>query len=196
MRRFLLALAFSGAAFGASAQTASSVYTRTAGPDCHTRMEKQDGIDIGSTTVCKGFAGVAVTIYDDDSRIAVSYGRTPSSEPAAKTWFGPLNSIGDMLEWRVESGGGARKPFATILRWRLNAVDDADNIRKLDVLVVTRLGPPGGVCHVAYVDAQANRDANELAREAADEKAKDFRCDVDKPALVGAKGRAEQYLPR
>ena len=36
------------------------------------------------------------------------------------------------------------------------------------VLVVTRLGP-GGVCHVGYVDGRANPNANELARQIADE---------------------------
>ena len=56
-----------------------------------------------------------------------------------------------------------------------------------DVLVVTRLGPRG-VCHVGYVDALANRDANEIARRIADEKARAFRCDADKPVIVGATG--------
>jgi hypothetical protein len=50
--------------------------------------------------------------------------------------------------------------------------------------VVTKLGP-GGVCHVGYVDARANPDANELARKLADEKARTFRCGIDKAQSVG-----------
>jgi hypothetical protein len=57
------------------------------------------------------------------------------------------------------------------------------------MLVVTRL-PPGPVCHVAYVDAQANRDANALARKAADEFARDFQCAKDKVKVIGATGIA------
>src|SRR5262245_34430268 len=52
------------------------------------------------------------------------------------------------------------------------------------VLVVTRLSP-GGTCHVGYVDARTNQDANELARKIADERARDFRCGKDKPVVVG-----------
>jgi hypothetical protein len=46
------------------------------------------------------------------------------------------------------------------------------------MLVVTRLNP-GGVCHVGYVDARTP-GANEAARKLADEKARAFRCGVDK----------------
>jgi hypothetical protein len=51
-----------------------------------------------------------------------------------------------------------------------------DDLREKDgrpkdkaMLAVTRL-PPGAVCHVAYVDVAANSNANELARQAADER--------------------------
>ncbi len=46
------------------------------------------------------------------------------------------------------------------------------------MLVITRLNP-GGVCHVGYVDGRT-ADANEKARKIADEKARTFRCEVDK----------------
>jgi hypothetical protein len=62
--------------------------------------------------------------------------------------------------------------------------------------VVTRL-PPGKVCHVAYVDAAANPDANEIARKAADEVARDFRCGKDDVKVIGANGRAvDLAMPR
>jgi hypothetical protein len=52
------------------------------------------------------------------------------------------------------------------------------------VLVVTRLGP-GGVCHVGYVDARANPDANALARKIADESARTFKCGKQKRIVLG-----------
>ena len=52
------------------------------------------------------------------------------------------------------------------------------------VLVVTRLNP-GGVCHIGYVDARANPDANEIARKLADEKARSFVCEKNKAEWHG-----------
>ena len=57
------------------------------------------------------------------------------------------------------------------------------------MLAVTRL-PPGAVCHVAYIDAQANPNPNELARKAADEFARGFNCDKDEVKVIGETGKA------
>jgi hypothetical protein len=59
------------------------------------------------------------------------------------------------------------------------------------MLVVTRL-PPGAVCHVAYIDVKANPNANELARKAADELARDFHCGKDEVKVIGERGRATE----
>ena len=50
--------------------------------------------------------------------------------------------------------------------------------------------PPGAVCHVAYVDVRANPNPNELARQAADETPRDFKCGKDPIRIMGARGRA------
>jgi hypothetical protein len=63
------------------------------------------------------------------------------------------------------------------------------------MLAVTRLSP-GAVCHVAYVDVQANPNANELARKAADEIARHFKCGKDKVKTVGNSGRAVELASR
>src|SRR4029077_9393160 len=97
---------------------------------------------------------------------------------------GPFNSTEHTVEWRMADG----KPFAIIQRWHIADNGDPDKQGRPNtkaLLVVTRL-PPGAVCHVAYVDAIANPNANELARKAADEVARGFKCDKDEVKIVGA----------
>jgi hypothetical protein len=57
------------------------------------------------------------------------------------------------------------------------------------VLVVTKIRPDG-VCHIAYVDALANKNANELARQAADTMNAGFDCESQAPVIVGNPGRS------
>jgi hypothetical protein len=66
---------------------------------------------------------------------------------------------------------------------------------RLQSPAVTRL-PPGDVCHVAYIDAQANPNANELARKAADELARDFKCGNDEVKVIGDTGVAVSQAKR
>jgi hypothetical protein len=52
-------------------------------------------------------------------------------------------------------------------------------------LVVTKLGEDDA-CHVAYVEAQAIRNANQQARVIADKDARPFQCKKDKAKTYGA----------
>ena len=171
-----------------SAQTFSSSYTSTAPKDCRTVGKPRDG---GATQQCPGQSGLVVVISEDDLRQTVSVGTTAAAaakEPAAETWFAPFNSTGNTIEWRAADG----KPFAIIQRWLLSDNDDLDKSgtpANKPLLAVTRL-PPGPVCHVAYIDGQANRSANEVARQAADEFARDFKCGKDEVKVIGEKGAA------
>jgi hypothetical protein len=188
------ALALFAAASGlnspASAQTFSSSYTSTAPKDCRSIGKPRDP-DGGTTQVCPGKSGLVVVISEDDLRQTVSIGPTPAAaakEPAAENWFAPFNSTANTVEWRAVDG----KPFAIIQRWLIADNDDLDKSgtpTNKPVLAVTRL-PPGPVCHVAYIDGQANRKANEVARQAADEFARDFKCGKDDVKVVGEKGAA------
>ncbi|WP_454645837.1 hypothetical protein [Bradyrhizobium liaoningense] len=174
----------------ANAQSVGSSYSSTAPKDCR-QIGKPSDLDGSSTRVCPGKAGLVVLIAEDDLREVVSVGRNrkqAAEEPAANVWFAPFNSSQTTVEWRT---AGAR-PFAMIQRWQI--ADNADPDRQgrpntKAMLVVTRL-PPGPVCHVAYVDAIANPTANELARKAADDFARGFRCGKDKVKIIGAPGRA------
>jgi len=186
------AAALFAAAFGlispASAQTFSSSYTSSAEKDCRTIGKPKD---VSTKQVCPGKSGLVVLISEDDLRQTVSVGPdhvAAAKEPAAETWFAPFNSTGQTVEWRAVD----RKPFAIIQRWLIadnNDPDKAGSPISKPMLAVTRL-PPGSVCHVAYIDGQANRNANELARQAADEFARDFKCGKDEVKVIGEKGAA------
>lgn len=121
--------------------------------------------------VCPGHDGDFVRITVDDQRMQVSYGKTDKDDRARGQSLPGFNNIYEgTVEWRIaKPAKGKARPFATILRW--NAISEKDQASATGpitatgrILVVTRLGP-GGTCHVGYVDAVANPDANELARK-------------------------------
>jgi hypothetical protein len=178
----------------ANAQTFSSSYTSTAPKDCRTIGKPENG---STTQVCPGKSGLVVVISEDVLRQTVSVGpdrAAASKEPAAEAWFAPFNSTANTVEWRAVDG----KPFAIIQRWLIADNNDTDKTGRPNSkpeLAVTRL-PPGPVCHVAYIDGQANRNANELARQAADEFARDFKCGKDEVKLVGEKCAAVSLAKR
>ena len=185
------------ASLQSAAETVSSLYTSTAPKDCRARSAG-NGVDDSSVRVCPGRNGLIVLVAEDDLRETVSVGRNrlaASREPAAQTWFGPFSSTTNTVEWRAANG----RPYAIIQRWHLadNADEDKKTGRPLakPLLAVTRLSP-GPVCHVAYVDVQANPDANELARKAADEFARNFNCGKDDVKIVGKTGRAVELAKR
>jgi hypothetical protein len=128
---------------------------------------------------CAGYAGIEVLVMEGDLRFFVSYGPDADTEFAAQQTLPPFNTIGDTLEWRLDAAG---VPFATILRY---FTDNGDGTER-QVLVVTRIESP--MCHIAYVDAGANPNANELARQAADLFARSFHCDFNSPLWIGEGG--------
>ncbi len=172
----------------AQTSVSQSTYTSTAQKDCH--AAKGDS----SSRVCPGAADLSVVISEGDLRETVSAGLSAAAaanEPAAKTSFGPFNSTTPTIEWRAAPG---KPPYAMIQRWYIADINDEDKTgrpRTKALLVVTRL-PPDAVCHVAYIDAAANPDANELARKVADETAASFDCAKDKVKIAGQSGRAVQ----
>jgi hypothetical protein len=185
----------SGLMSPANAQTFGSSYTSTAPKDCHTVGKPES--DGSTTQVCPGKSGLVVLISEGDLRETVSVGRNreaAAKEPAAEAWFGPFNSTSHTVEWRAVDG----RPFAIIQRWLIadnNVLDKTGSPITKPMLAVTRL-PPGPVCHVAYIDGQANRNANELARQAADEFARDFKCGKDEVKVIGERGRAVELAKR
>jgi hypothetical protein len=136
--------------------------------------------DMGSTWTCPGYKGIPVMVAEGDLRFFISYGLRMAEERAAEQTLPPFNYPGQRIEWRLAMVGGALRPIATILRFFTQREQGEDEAQ---ILVVTRLAL-GATCHVAYIDATANSNANELARQAADDLARDFDC-AEEPEIVG-----------
>lgn len=131
---------------------------------------------------CDGHAGIPVYVSEGDLRFFVSYGATAPDELAAKTTLPSFNHIGETIEWRLAPDG---KPFATILRFFTYS---GEGVPEGQVLVITKVGGPGQVCHLGYVNARTNPDANALAREVADNGADTFDCGRDTALEYGLTG--------
>jgi hypothetical protein len=177
------ALMLASVATAAEGQSISSVTTKFDSKRCR-HTPGRDAEDYGSWR-CTGHDGIAVRLSAGDQRMQVSFGQEGGREVAARQTFPAFNSVYEgTIEWRLERRPNSRpRPFATILRWNVRREDDGrDSTGR--VLVVTRLNP-GGVCHVGYVDTRANQNANELARQIADELARTFQCGKDKPVVRG-----------
>jgi len=172
----LVGLAFCGSTAPAFAQLSVSSYTALKFEDC-TVMTTDD---FGSTWACPGLKGLPVMLRESQLSFRVSYGLTSTTEKAAEQTLPVQNRLGEEIEWRVSNAEGSYKPFATILKFFTKPEGEA---APGEVLVVTRISP-GATCHVAYIDALANPDAEQLAQKAADEKAKDFDC-AQKPEIIG-----------
>lgn len=165
-----------------------SAHSTTLATNCWPIDGSKEAAD-NATRVCRGKANWVVLVNKDDGRETVSVGHNrveAAKEPAAQASFGPFKVALPSIEWRT----AGNNPFAIIQRWRT-----ADSDTK-PMLVVTKL-PPGAVCPVAYVDAAANPNADDLARQAADQIARDFKCGTDQPKVLGTSGRAaELSTPR
>lgn len=162
-----------GGAYGAN----ESVYTKLNSPAVRCKTLEQN-VDEGGWIVeeCPGHGGIKVYVAESDLRMSVGYGWNGRAERAMSQSFPAFNHVGENLEWRLKGG----KPVATILRWH---IDGGPDMPKGDVLVVTQL-EEGNQCWIAMVSANKNKNANELARQAADELTGTVTCTEDSMAKI------------
>lgn len=167
----------------AAAGIYDSAYTKLDLDQC--RQEAPDPEDplSGGVWWCAGYTGIPVRVAEGDLRFLVSFGANAAGEPAAGETLPQFNRIGTTLEWRLETTptDGSWRPVATILRYFTQGDFDAEG----QVLVVTKLGPPGQICHIGYVDALLNPDANVIARQIAEMGSGSFVCGRDQPSYYG-----------
>ena len=156
----------------ASAQEWRSVYTDNDFTNC-TTLAAEPGQS--AELACPGYKGYPLLIRDGDLRMFVSYGFDARNEIAVHQTFPEFNTIGERLEWLIADHPDlGEQPVASILRFHLDR--SAGFIPDTQVLVVTRI-EPGNTCHVAYVDALANSNANDLARQAAADLVPGWNCE-------------------
>ena len=182
--RFLPAVLFSVFVVGnAGAQEITSAYTELDfDRDCLI-LDREDGED-WSDFICSGYKGYPVFLYYSDARESAFYGFPPQEGRPAWESFTSFNNAGPKIEWRIEKNDGREMPFATIHRWFV-ATDPDNSGDHTEVLVVHKVGQIGerDGCVVGYV-AAGSGDANEKARQIADERARNFTCGTDRPEVV------------
>jgi hypothetical protein len=167
----------------ALAQTYESAYTTLDLSQCQQQpLDPEDPVG-GGIWWCEGYGGTPVRVAEGDLRYLVSFGANAATETAAGQTLPQFNRIHTTLEWRlaVSPADGRRSPIATILRY----FTDNGGAREGQVLVVTKLGGAGQVCHIGYVDALLNPDANVLARQVAESVAPQFICGQHSPGYYG-----------
>jgi hypothetical protein len=159
----------------------SSAYTKLDLAACRQEAPNPDDPLEGGVWWCEGYQGIPVRAAEGDLRFLISYGDNAANEPAASQTLPNFNHVGSTIEWRLDDG----RPFATILRW---FTDPGDGGPKGQYLVITALGGPGRVCQIGTVNALVNKDANDVAREVADNAAPDFDCTNDRVLEYGLTG--------
>lgn len=175
-----LGMALGAAPVPAAAQLFNSSWTDLRFEDC--TVVSTD--DFGSTWACPGLKGLPVMVRESQHRFSLSYGLTSTTEKAAEQGLPLENQPAGEIEWRVSNAEGGYKPFATIVKFFVKPEGEASAETKPgEVLVITKVAP-GATCHMAYVDALANPDAEPLAKKTADEKARDFDC-KEEPEIIG-----------
>jgi hypothetical protein len=179
----LIATALPLAAGPALAQTYDSVYTTLELGQCLQQPVDPEDPAGGAVWWCEGHGGMPVRVAEGDLRFFVSYGANAATEIAAGETLPQFNRIHTTLEWRLATNlaDGSRYPIATILRYFTQTGPGPEG----QVLVVTKLGGPGQICHIGYVDALLNADANVLARQVAQAGAAAFVCGQHQPAYYG-----------
>lgn len=141
-----------------------------------------DADDFGASWSCPGYKGFPLMVEEGDLRFSLSYGFDADENSAGFQTLPPFNRLGEKLEWRLSNALGRWFPIATIVRYHTAHPETGEDFGQ--VLVVTQI-QEGNSCHIAYVDARANTNANELARQAADA-AGDFDCATDEVEVIGA----------
>ena len=176
--RFFALFALAGLSLATPAQAAfNSAYTDINLDQCLVL----DADDFSVSWSCPGYKGYPLKVSEGDLRYSLEYGFNIAANQNGSQTLPPFNHLGPKLEWRLSNASGGWLPVATIVRYFTANPETGED--KGQVLVVTQL-VEGNTCHVAYVDALANKDANELARKAADESG-DFDCATDEPEVIG-----------
>lgn len=180
----LVAATFFLAFAPAAASANSSAYTDLDPELGGCRTIESDSI--GGVWRCPGYGDYPFYFKEGDLRVSVFFGPILDVliEDGFET-FGPFNSTGKKIEWRLDDNG---TPIAAILRYFIS--DPEGTASGGQVLVISRVAQPedGLSCVVGYVDARSNKNANAMARQVADDHARDFACGYSEAGWYGVRG--------
>jgi hypothetical protein len=165
----------------ANAQKPESRYVKFDLGACETIKQDEESQSI--TLWCESDGDYGIYFAEGDIRHYVGYGRNGLNQRAFTQTLAPFNHINNVIELRQHEGDG--EPYAAILRYYTDSGMGEEN-SKGEVLVVTKLDGEEA-CHMAYIDARANPNPNELAREVADGD-EGFDCLTDDPQVIGETG--------
>jgi hypothetical protein len=185
----LFAISAPIAAFASSALAASPATTSRYVKIDLEKCQVIEKVEEGSSTTwrCDMPGGFELYVTEGDLRFFIGYGPNGREQTSFRQTLAPFNNIRGTLELRYRAG--AKEPHASILRYDTQGyIDGADEPKPGQVLVVTKIGG-AEACHLAHIDALANPDANELARQAADS-AESFDCGKDEPKKIGKTGKS------
>jgi hypothetical protein len=139
----------------------------------------------GVSAICQ--VGNAPAIYFDEGDLRQSVG---FGAPKQYRTFGQFNRMNNVIEWRSENGA----TYAAIVRFFIeNSNPDTGSPDKAhlgQVLTINKVAEhqSASTCIVGMVDARANKNANVLARQIADDLATSFQCNIDRPQYHGDRG--------
>jgi hypothetical protein len=181
MKRLVFPIVLGIMPLSAAAQDITSRYSDLDLKTCQKLALFEDEGEGGEWS-CPGIEDYDVRVWEGDLRSYVGFGQTAPAQCASMQTFGAFSSLGPRVEWRIRDG----KPFATILRWFTTQNTNGGTPVKQNWLVVTKLGDKDA-CHIAYIDARY-AEANEVARQRADEMAAGFDCGRDMPEIFSSLG--------
>ncbi|MFV0296817.1 MAG: hypothetical protein ACK5JT_11940 [Hyphomicrobiaceae bacterium] len=168
-----------------SANPLKSLYTTIDPREC--KSLASNGADF--RMLCEGLDGYPVYVSRTGQHTFVSVGSAPEKRQAARQSLKVPNSLFKpgtqraTIEWRIVRRDGRPIPFATIQRFYTQ-----DRKAHGEVLVITRVTEKED-CHLAYIDALANRQPIVMARDSADNQARKFDCKRG-PRAAGASGKS------
>jgi len=171
----------------APAQAPESVYTELLKGRCKfISIDKETNEE--QVKRCPGHGGAQVLTRASHTTVYLSFrwSKSRMAEDVVSGW-----SLGDKVEWRGARTRNGFEPYATIVRV---IVKDPDTlVGGGHVLAVMRIAQREA-CLAAAVDVSANKEANALAREAADTVARTFACGKDKPRVSGAATKSTEAV--
>ena len=154
----------------------TSVYTSYDLKKCSVLQKATPEEEFGGSFLCQGYGKLKIYFSEGDLRTTIAFGKKPQDHCAASQSFGHFNSVNSTVEWRLKNG----KPIAAIHRWYI--ATGVDGEKDKDWLVVTKLDPENS-CHMAVIEG-ALPNANDKAREVADQMSPSFKCENDEEKII------------